>query len=401
MTSSPVSEDSQSSVTHSSRPEDDWTRSGLAVHTNVPMRARNWRSSSFGEKQRKHPRLGRETVDRDCGICFEIAVSPSRTLCCGKLFCYEHICDWLHGAGSDGRCPACGTHCSVDTGVLSLAPPPLRSPPNTPVGNMMHISPPKVVPTTTPVNELVEIKFARPTPLQIKVPSEHSSVTRRKLSTSSGSSSGSSSPETSTSSTVVGSAVSEECAKLGEFFKTRVRAYTDTDQLLLSETAKILRRKLQAEAWSPSSSCVASDEDDDSSKGREPRRQDSDGLESRHPDAHIYSPHALEAVVTDVIERDKTPTPSNGNVHLPRRRSFTSVQRRRPSLSSRRSSRSSSISRSSSTRTIQALAGSPTNTMQAMQPDTLIPLVGPVSFEAAERVLSIIGLIIVYYVLFT
>jgi hypothetical protein len=68
MTSSPVSDDPQSSVTRSSRPEDDWTRSGLAVHTNVPMRARNWRSSSFGEKQRKHPRLARETVDRDCGI---------------------------------------------------------------------------------------------------------------------------------------------------------------------------------------------------------------------------------------------------------------------------------------------------------------------------------------------
>ncbi|TFK34157.1 hypothetical protein BDQ12DRAFT_375422 [Crucibulum laeve] len=56
---------------------------------------------------------------------FEYAVSPCRTLCCGKMFCKEHIADWLHGPSSDGRCPACEKPCSVDNGVLSLVSPSL------------------------------------------------------------------------------------------------------------------------------------------------------------------------------------------------------------------------------------------------------------------------------------
>ncbi|KAJ6587908.1 hypothetical protein B0H19DRAFT_1366692, partial [Mycena capillaripes] len=43
----------------------------------------------------------------DCGICFEHAVAPVRTPCCGHVFCAEHIAAWLHGPASDGRCPAC------------------------------------------------------------------------------------------------------------------------------------------------------------------------------------------------------------------------------------------------------------------------------------------------------
>ncbi|KAJ7445059.1 hypothetical protein FB451DRAFT_1568198 [Mycena latifolia] len=46
-------------------------------------------------------------AERDCGICFELAVEPVRTLCCAHLFCAEHLDAWLHGPNSDGLCPAC------------------------------------------------------------------------------------------------------------------------------------------------------------------------------------------------------------------------------------------------------------------------------------------------------
>ncbi|KAK1224070.1 hypothetical protein PQX77_008400 [Marasmius sp. AFHP31] len=124
--------------------EDIWRNSGIAVNTAVPMRARNWRSSSFAEKQRKRPRPVRDAVDRDCGICFEFAVSPSRTLCCGKLFCMEHITHWLNCPESDGRCPSCGTLCNLENGILSLASPVLRSPPPSPAA--------KASPSSTPTS---------------------------------------------------------------------------------------------------------------------------------------------------------------------------------------------------------------------------------------------------------
>ncbi|KAJ2912604.1 hypothetical protein MD484_g7810, partial [Candolleomyces efflorescens] len=34
-----------------------------------------------------------DPADRDCGICFEYAVKPARTMCCGKIFCKEHLDD--------------------------------------------------------------------------------------------------------------------------------------------------------------------------------------------------------------------------------------------------------------------------------------------------------------------
>ncbi|TEB27757.1 hypothetical protein FA13DRAFT_855737 [Coprinellus micaceus] len=37
-----------------------------------------------------------DETDRDCGICFEYAVRPARTVCCGKLFCQEHLEDVSH-----------------------------------------------------------------------------------------------------------------------------------------------------------------------------------------------------------------------------------------------------------------------------------------------------------------
>ncbi|KAF5348520.1 hypothetical protein D9756_009688 [Leucocoprinus leucothites] len=90
------------------------------IPTPPPRVFRRSRSNSTG----KVPRKPREAVDRDCGICFEYAVHPSRTFCCGMIFCFEHITDWLHGPSSDGRCPSCSAPCSADN-ILSLASPTL------------------------------------------------------------------------------------------------------------------------------------------------------------------------------------------------------------------------------------------------------------------------------------
>ncbi|ESK83656.1 hypothetical protein Moror_2175 [Moniliophthora roreri MCA 2997] len=115
---------------------------------NVPGRSRLWRSASFYDKHKRRTKLQKEAVDRDCDICFEIAVSPARTLCCGKLYCYEHIFDWLHGPSSDGRCPSCGARCSADTGILSLKAPPKYTksalPPKSP---KLHTATDKLVPS--------------------------------------------------------------------------------------------------------------------------------------------------------------------------------------------------------------------------------------------------------------
>ncbi|KAJ7028374.1 hypothetical protein C8F04DRAFT_67712 [Mycena alexandri] len=80
----------------------------------------------------------RKEADRDCGICFELAVAPVRTLCCVHLFCAEHIAAWLDGPASDGLCPSCRAP-SASMGLRALGhpalmhlvprtPPPSRSP---------------------------------------------------------------------------------------------------------------------------------------------------------------------------------------------------------------------------------------------------------------------------------
>ncbi|KAL0961163.1 hypothetical protein HGRIS_006135 [Hohenbuehelia grisea] len=108
--------------------DDQWAKSGIAVHTNVPTR--RWRSNSFNQRKRE---LQRESVDRDCGICFEIAVVPCRTQCCGKLFCLEHLSEWLHGSSSDGRCPSCKRRCALGINTISLASPSIPSTPPWPI----------------------------------------------------------------------------------------------------------------------------------------------------------------------------------------------------------------------------------------------------------------------------
>ncbi|KAF8182339.1 hypothetical protein BJ912DRAFT_978641 [Pholiota molesta] len=96
-----------------------WAQAGIAV-PRVPARRPSWRASSGKERS-----LKKESVDRDCGICFEYAVVPCRTLCCGKIFCTEHLADWLHGPNAQGRCPNCENICSLDSTTLSLATPAL------------------------------------------------------------------------------------------------------------------------------------------------------------------------------------------------------------------------------------------------------------------------------------
>ncbi|KAJ6549059.1 hypothetical protein DFH09DRAFT_1366917 [Mycena vulgaris] len=86
-------------------------------------RRRSWRSSSHAdEKTRlssaydaqgnlKIAARGRAEAKRDCGICEEVAVVPTRTLCCDALFCKEHIDDWIYGPAATGLCPACAAPC--------------------------------------------------------------------------------------------------------------------------------------------------------------------------------------------------------------------------------------------------------------------------------------------------
>lgn len=58
-----------------------------------------------------------------CGICFESAVKPNKSRCCGQLFCYQHLSDWLSATGSDGRCPTCRVPLSLETDTIFLHPP--------------------------------------------------------------------------------------------------------------------------------------------------------------------------------------------------------------------------------------------------------------------------------------
>ncbi|KDR83217.1 hypothetical protein GALMADRAFT_239059 [Galerina marginata CBS 339.88] len=104
---------------------EEWAAAGIAVPRG-PTRRPSWRSlSSMGKDRERSNNSKKDAVDRDCGICFEYAVVPCRTLCCGKIFCTEHIADWLHGPNAEGRCPNCENACSLDGGTLSLATPSL------------------------------------------------------------------------------------------------------------------------------------------------------------------------------------------------------------------------------------------------------------------------------------
>ncbi|TRM64123.1 hypothetical protein BD626DRAFT_493853 [Schizophyllum amplum] len=86
---------------------DVWARRDTK-EANLAGSIRRRRQSAFKAK------ITRET---DCGICFEDATMPCRTLCCGALFCMDHIAEWLHGDESESRCPSCGAICSLSTSL--------------------------------------------------------------------------------------------------------------------------------------------------------------------------------------------------------------------------------------------------------------------------------------------
>ncbi|PPQ82011.1 hypothetical protein CVT25_014663 [Psilocybe cyanescens] len=101
-----------------------WAAAGIAVPKLV--RRPSYRTViSAGGKDHQRSSIFKDEVDRDCGICFEYAVDPLRTYCCGKIFCKEHLEDWLHGPNAEGRCPNCENACSLEGGTLSLATPTL------------------------------------------------------------------------------------------------------------------------------------------------------------------------------------------------------------------------------------------------------------------------------------
>ncbi|THU80144.1 hypothetical protein K435DRAFT_785552 [Dendrothele bispora CBS 962.96] len=98
----------------------EWKESGLAVHTTIPARPRDWHSQSYSERweedrerQRKMKQKGRKGDENECNICFDPAYKPTRTPCCKTLYCLEHITDWLTGPSSTGLCPSCNTPCTI------------------------------------------------------------------------------------------------------------------------------------------------------------------------------------------------------------------------------------------------------------------------------------------------
>ncbi|KAJ7249116.1 hypothetical protein B0H12DRAFT_707227 [Mycena haematopus] len=100
----------------------------VQVRTHRPFRPLRQAAKSNSAPRQKE-------AQRECGICFELAVSPVRTRCCAHLFCAEHIGAWLHGPASDGRCPACrapvrdpsASTWTIGQGLLALGHPALAA----------------------------------------------------------------------------------------------------------------------------------------------------------------------------------------------------------------------------------------------------------------------------------
>ncbi|KAE9407526.1 hypothetical protein BT96DRAFT_105331 [Gymnopus androsaceus JB14] len=55
-------------------------------------------------------------------ILWHLAVEPSQTRCCGRIFCQDHLQNWLNTTSD--HCPSCGSYCSTDTVIF----PPSASP---------------------------------------------------------------------------------------------------------------------------------------------------------------------------------------------------------------------------------------------------------------------------------
>ncbi|KAF8157826.1 hypothetical protein B0H34DRAFT_797275 [Crassisporium funariophilum] len=134
---------------------EQWAAGGTAA-SRVPARRKSFRSSSFNKDRDRPAGLKKDAVDRDCGICFEYAVVPCRTLCCGKIFCTEHLAAWLHGPNAEGHCPNCENACSLEGGTLSLAPPARLPASQAPSSKRNTLTPAK--PATFPSSPLTSVQ---------------------------------------------------------------------------------------------------------------------------------------------------------------------------------------------------------------------------------------------------
>ncbi|TFK64886.1 hypothetical protein BDN72DRAFT_222762 [Pluteus cervinus] len=152
------------------------------VNTSVVVRRRSW-SPKRWRSYTKSFNMVKDVVDMDCGICFETAVLPCQTLCCGGLFCLEHIADWLHGPNSNGRCPTCQSPCTLSLSSLVLKTP----------GAGLSTSPP-TSPTPRPRSD-AQIQYAptSPTPSTSSLTSD---ISNTSLSSSSSSNTSTSSHST-------------------------------------------------------------------------------------------------------------------------------------------------------------------------------------------------------------
>ncbi|KAI0051421.1 hypothetical protein FA95DRAFT_272845 [Auriscalpium vulgare] len=90
------------------------------ANSGTDPRRRSWKPQSWNGKSGISMGKGMKDV---CGICFESSVKPNKTRCCGQMFCFQHLSDWLSATGSDGRCPTCRVPLSLETDTIFLHPP--------------------------------------------------------------------------------------------------------------------------------------------------------------------------------------------------------------------------------------------------------------------------------------
>ncbi|KAH6893615.1 hypothetical protein BKA70DRAFT_1571426 [Coprinopsis sp. MPI-PUGE-AT-0042] len=79
-------------------------------------------SSKLGPSARRNSLTSKKReADRDCGICLENAVKPCRARCCGKMFCSDHLNDWL---GTSEHCPNCNAPLTLsgDNAIMLSSP---------------------------------------------------------------------------------------------------------------------------------------------------------------------------------------------------------------------------------------------------------------------------------------
>ncbi|KAI0313849.1 hypothetical protein OF83DRAFT_495952 [Amylostereum chailletii] len=107
--------ESSSSIVQSSKPSDHGKEGVNVVKSGAVPRPLNWNGKSGIS-------VGKGMRDV-CGICFEVAVKPNKTRCCGQLFCFQHLSDWLNAQGADGRCPSCRVPLSIESDTIFLHPP--------------------------------------------------------------------------------------------------------------------------------------------------------------------------------------------------------------------------------------------------------------------------------------